>query len=458
MSGLMLTCSLAYATVLASGLRYFLKSREMLAPEILATAGFLPTVPYLLAVSVAPEIALNVGTFSPANYERTFSIVVTLEIAVYLAIITGIIGARKYAKNSIFSLNQSAQDFRPSLSDPNIAPPLVFGVGLLLSGVALILTIVYTKAGSVGALWSDIGSRSQVLSGSGPEYIVGTAMITLGMGIVHLQTRCKSRLAIIHLLLLLSALFGLGVFGARGPAIKLLILLLFLHHYYVRPLKLSLAVVKRFLPLALAIFAFIVAIAAVRRTQILEATGAAASLTIAESLLEAVQHMSQIETYMLIFEYFDLSKIWFGASYMNLLYYIGLADAGGKVALDDGVYVVALATSGSVAPNELLGNMELTSYPPKLWFGFMQFHFIGLFGFATIIGIVKQIFYRRFLASGKALYAFYLMYEVAYNFQPTVYWIANCSALAVVYSVMFGVISLTCGSKKASSHVRLGPR
>lgn len=453
----MLSCSLLYTAALAAALRHFLKSREMLAPEVLTTAGFFQSVPYIIAVSVAPDAASNLGNFSSVVYERTFGIVVALETGVCWTIIAGIVTARKFGKTSIFALSQSAQSTRPSLSDTGVAPPLLLGLTLLYLGIAIILLIVYLNAGGVAELWAQIGARSQVLSGSGPEYIVGTAMVMLGMGIVYLQTRCKRRLTALCALSLVSALFGLGVFGARGPAIKLLILLIFLHHYYVRPLKVSFRVIVKFLPLALAVFVFIVAIAAVRRTQIQETRGEAANVTIAESVLEGVAHMSHIETYMVIFDRFDLSNIWLGESYMNLLYLAGLADAGGKIALDDGVYVVALETSGRVAPNELLGNMELNSHPPKMWFGFMQFHLVGLFGFALIVGVVKQMFYRRFLVSGKPLYAFYLMYEVAYNFQPTVYWIVHCSVLAVVYSIMFGAIRLVCGSKRnASSPSRLG--
>jgi len=72
----------------------------------------------------------------------------------------------------------------------------------------------------------------------------------------------------------------------------------------------------------------------------------------------------------------------------------------------------------------------------------MQFHFVGLFVFALVVGVAKGLFYKRFILSGKELYAFYIMYEVAYNFQPTVYWILNCTVLAVLYTLLFGGYAL----------------
>lgn len=442
MSIQMMTCSVIYILFIGSGFAYFLRRREIFAPEVFTSGAFLLTVPYFLFVSTWPERASRYGYFSTTDYESIFSIVVLIQIFVYLAVIFGIFIAKKSMKSRSGSSNYASALQKSYELRLREIPNLFIGLALLVSGCALILYIVINNAGGVLALWADIGTRSEVLAGSGGDYIVGRVLVALGVAIVFLQTFCRKRYYLIFVFAVVVALFAQGVFGARGPVINQLLSLVFLYHYYVSPLSFSMKTLFKFAPLGIATFLFVAAIAAIRNFQMLDKAGAAAEISFVDATMVAVSHFSHIETYMFIFDYFNLTNLWLGASYMNLAYFAGLLDAGGKIALDDGVYVRALVSSGSVSPNELLIHMVPSSYPPGLWFGFMQFHFVGLFMFALAVGFVKGLFYKRFILSGKELYAFFLMYEVAYNFQPTVYWILNCTVLAVLYTVLFGSYAL----------------
>lgn len=442
MSIQMMTCSVIYVLIIGSGLSYFLRRRELFAPEVFTSGAFMLTVPYYFVVSTWPEKASIYGYFSISEYESTFSIVVIIQIFVYFTVLIGIFIAKNLLKFRGKSSNIASELHSPYVAKAHGVPNLFTGMVLLVSGSALILYIVMNNAGGVLALWADIGTRSLVLAGSGGEYIVGRVLVALGVGIVFLQTFCRNRYYLVFVLAVAVALFAQGVFGARGPVINQLFSLVFLYHYYVSPLSFTMKTLIKLAPLGIATFLFVAVIAAIRNYQMLDKAGVKVEIGFVDAMMEAVSHFSHIETYMFIFDFFNISNLWLGASYKNLAYFVGLIDGGGKIALDDGVYVRALISTGSVSPNELLINMFPSSYPPGLWFGFMQFHFIGLFMFALAVGFVKGYFYKRFLFSGKDLFAFFLMYEVAYNFQPTVYWLLNCTVLAVLYTGFFGAYNL----------------
>jgi hypothetical protein len=233
--------------------------------------------------------------------------------------------------------------------------------------------------------------------------------------------------------------FSLAVFGARGPAIKMVFLLIFLHHYYTRPIRLSAAVLIKFIFLGLVVVLFIGAIAFIRKSQINDGM---VDLGFIDYVIETFSHMSHIGTYMFIYDYFDAGNIWYGHSYMNLLYFLGVLDAGGKVPLDDGRYVLGLMQYGSVNPVEFIEDLPGSSYPPGLWFGFMQFYYVGLFVFAFLVGAIKGAFYKMFLCSGRKLFMFFIMYYVGYLFIPTNFHIFSCVLYAsffIVFFLLYGI-------------------
>ena len=232
------------------------------------------------------------------------------------------------------------------------------------------------------------------------------------------------------------AVFTLGVFGARGPVLKMVILLIFLSHYYYKPIKLSLKTLTKFSLLGLISILFIGVVAYVRKFQIV---GPSEDIGFLDSVVETFSHMSHIGTYMFIFKHFDMSNIWMGYSYLNLFSFLGVVDVGGKVPLDDGRYVLGLMKYGNVSPVETVENLPGSSYPPGVWFGFMQFYYVGLFVFALLAGLIKGFFYRLFINSGRKLFLFFVMYYVAYSFMFTNFHIFRC-ALYGVFFVLFFII------------------
>jgi hypothetical protein len=442
MSVLMLISSLTYVLLVGGTLRTFLRRRECFAPEVLVSASFLLPVPYLFVVSFWPEKADLLGYFTHSAYQSTFAIVVVLQVFLCFTVILGILFARMLLKRRNSELKSGLAFKSQGREIRSNVPGLISGIAMLVAGFILIMYIVIAKGEGVAALWSYIGARTDVLSGSGGEYLLGRILVVVGMSVVFLQTYCRRRYRMVFIGSLGVAVFSLGVFGARGPVINMIILLVVVYHYYVSQLTISVKTFLKFLPLGMAIIAFVAVIAAVRKFQMQELSGSGGVLDLVDVTFEAASHMSHINTYMFIFDYFNYSNIWLGASYLNLLYFTGVLDHVGKVALDDGVYVLALIMTGNVNPNEILGNMFASSSPPGLWFGFMQFHFLGLFLFAFLVGVVKGIFYKNFLSSGKSLYAFFLMFEVAYSFQPTVFWIFTCVVATIVYSALFGIMQI----------------
>ena len=429
----MLTSTFVYIAAITFAISFYFKRREILSPEMLVSLGYALPIPYLLVVSVFPSRANYVGYFDSSSYEKIFAIVVLLQVLVFLLVLAGIFFGKGLA-SSIYGLESKKYGKElPSMSvvyEQN----LFLAIASVFFGFYLILDIVYSQAGGLINLWSNIGLRTQILSGSGAKYLMGNLFILIGISIVFMRTVCLGRQYVLFLIMFLISAFSLAVFGARGPVIKMVFLLIFLHHYYARPIKLSYRALTKFTLLGFVILIFIGIIAFVRKSQINDGVE---DLDFVDYLVETLSHMSHIGTYMFIYDYFNSENIWYGYSYMNLLYFLGVIDAGGKVPLDDGRYVLGLMQYGSVNPVEFIEDLPGSSYPPGLWFGFMQFYFVGLFSFAFLAGIIKGAFYKVFLSSGRKLFMFFMMYYVGYPFIPTNFHIFSCALYASFFIVFF---------------------
>jgi len=406
----------------------------MLSPEMLVSLGFALPIPYLLIASILPDHANYMGYFSKSSYEDVFPRVVYLQIVVFLLVLAGVL----FGKAAISSLYREGFNARYGLRMPNMSvvydQSLIVGVASVCLGFYMVLSIVYTQAGGIVALWSNIGMRTQILAGNGAKYLLGNFFVLVGISIVFMRTVCiKTNYSLFWVMFIIST-FSLAVFGARGPAIKMIFLLIFIHHYYSKPITLSYRVLIKFTFLGLVTVLFIGIVAFIRKSQINNGAG---ELGFADYVIETFSHMSHIGTYMFIYDYFDTENAWNGYSYINLLYFLGVLDAGGKVPLDDGRYVLGLIQYGFVNPVEYIEDLPGSSYPPGLWFGYMQFLYFGLFMFSFLVGVIKGAFYKLFLCSGRKLFLFFMMYYVGYNFVPTNFHIFSCALYSAFFIVFF---------------------
>lgn len=375
---------------------FFRKERDFLSPAYVLWFYFVVAIPYYFVVSV------DSGFFSVRILESPLA--VDLEWAVFYSAILvffsfsfAILGSLVRFKGLERLLVATTSSTLFAAKGGRVFPWLfVFFIGLA------VLVNHLREMGGLLYVWNNIGSRTELQEGLGYSMFFFEWLITLGAIGAFLVLYNRSLVSkIFAVALVLLAFAALGLTGGRAPQLLLLWVLVFVVHFKFRALDFGL--VLRFMPVVVFVF-LIFSVVGMHRASFYDGEGLSARSLTKEFFMTVTQRLSDLDRNVALVSYFDFEELWLGASYLNLIYApLPRGWIEGKPAISDGRYVRTIIDRGAASANMASEELVASSWPPRNWIGFMNFHVLGLASFYFINGLLLSAIYRALKTSG-ALY------------------------------------------------------
>ncbi|MCQ2047197.1 Uncharacterised protein [Stutzerimonas stutzeri] len=375
---------------------FFKQERDLLSPAYVLWFYFIVAIPYYFVVSVDSDF-FNVRILkSPLALDLEWAVFYSAILTVFsfsFALLGSLVRFKGLERllvvvtSSSFFTDKGARVF-----------PWLF---VFFVGVAVLVNHL-REMGGLLYIWSNIGSRTELQEGLGYSMFFFEWLIILGGIGAFLVLYNRSLLKkVFAVLLVLLAFTALGLTGGRAPQLLLVWVLIFVVHFKFRALSFGLIV--RFMPVVVFVF-LIFSIVGMHRASFYDGEDLGARSLFKEFFMTVTQRLSDLDRNVALVSYFDLEEVWLGASYLNLIYApLPRGWIEGKPAISDGRYVRTIIDRGAASANMASEELVGSSWPPRNWIGFMNFHVVGLAAFYFINGLLLSAIYRALKASG-ALY------------------------------------------------------
>lgn len=257
------------------------------------------------------------------------------------------------------------------------------GIILIIFGIFFYLYFI-NKIGGLSFLWSQLHLRTQLTAGYGYISLTYTSFLTVGFLLAYKSLLKKSK--ILTLLIALLIVFIFGSLSQRGPVIGFLFSCMLYHNYKIKPIK------KVFSPKTIILFTFsfviMISMSQFRSSDFrneFKEDPSVLLVGVSDSVMKnLVLRMGALERHIVIVEYFSNNNLWWGASYISLIYApIPSNMIDNKPPLDTGVYLYNIANGADITPPKPIDDMLRTSWPEGNWAGYMNFGVPGLLIFSA---------------------------------------------------------------------------
>jgi len=373
-------------------IRWRNRGGEVLAPRMVAFFFLIvTTIPYLFTISknnyiIYPLILSKIGV---NNLNQSIA---------YFAFIL-VIGSFSLLLGLKFSLIERLSIFPVIARIENgkrylFAFFVTFGLGLL--GYMLFLK----QVGGFSSLVANLNIRTQLTAGNGYLMSFTTTLLIMSVVCYICSFRFKKTLLkyLFLILLVLCVAFILSTFGGRKQTLQLVAFCIISWHYGVKrfkriPLKIWLLV-----PFLLV---YIIVIPILRNPAGVEYymnTPGALTKEIGNNIGELTQQISYVDNYLLVLNHFSLNNIWFGRSFIDLLYApIPSSIFPNKPPSDEGVYLQTILQNWymEVKPSMPFSQLYPSSFPTEtLGTMYMNFWIPGIILGMFLLGSIYKFSYH----------------------------------------------------------------
>ena len=397
---------LAVSVMRPAGLR-----RDVFAPLYVVTALNLLNAPYLVLVALDRSYLAPEALYSPwvrGDLEGAMAGFVAVASAGFLAMVGGMFS----------SLGPALALALPRLDPARFTAARCYRAILLTGGAGLLAYAYFLqKIGGLSRLWVVLYNRTLVTAGTGYISFAYILMFTfLGVLLAYsLRFRMTAlrRGAVIVGMVLVAAV--LASTGGRSGAVTVIVFAMMTVHYGVR--RFRRLVTARTLALGSVLLVFILVMPLFRLSQSHERYGDRPDLLVGDavrSLGQLAPQFSFADRGMVIVRYFRTDRLWWGASYLDLLVApIPRTMMPDKPPVDEGVYLTAIIGGVEVRPSMPARRLPVSAQPMGSWIMYMNF---GLPGFVLAMflgGAVVGAAYRYMQRCGYTPHAVYLYGVVA---------------------------------------------
>ncbi|MFS1953053.1 hypothetical protein [Vibrio breoganii] len=339
----------------------------------------------------------------PSNFHDFGAVLIA---SIYLLLnyalnILGVVFYKRYlsSKFSIYSLIYPKNITLESTSIKQV------GVFFLIGGFVIYFYLL-SKLGGLGAVWTNIDSRTEMLAGSG--YILKLYMFWVQFGSILLIRHylVERKYFFVGIILLLS-IFLLVSFGSRGNVILLCFGILLVCHYSVKRIKTIFSLRNLFIFVSLILFLLFALI--LRKNDAVEyytnnpAELASDSINSFEEGF--VMRVGRLERDAMVVKYFSDKDVWMGATYLALFTApIPRTIYADKPTIDQGKYLVKMSYGHIIEPPESNSTLPNYSWPTGYIEPYMNFHLPGLIIFSLLSGILFSSIFEYFQNTGNPLY------------------------------------------------------
>lgn len=297
---------------------------------------------------------------------------------------------------------------------------------LLVCGLFMKASII-SSAGGIGYILSHIQARKLLLAGQHYNQVVSSAFLTCSVlfsQYYYLKNKSKSSKILfwgIFIITLLSTM----IFGARKPALMLVLQVLMFNHFVNRKYTLKKLLSLRSLIVVIGISMFMVMMPMLRgsaETDLMhdplswakEASG---------SLFSVFDEFSYCAGDFFVFDYFSKHELWNGQTYLNILVqWIPSSIFPEKPPMDDGMYLWNMMNGYIVTPTTPTRQLPLDSSIPFTMEGalFANFGILGLCIGALLIGILYQKVYKVLIDTNCPIIMLIIYQNIMFVFVPSV--------------------------------------
>ncbi|EGO2701281.1 oligosaccharide repeat unit polymerase, partial [Enterococcus faecalis] len=273
-------------------------------------------------------------------------------------------------------------------------------VGTLLSFfVGMLGYLIFLRGvGGFSVLTSNLNIRTQMTAGNG--YLLSLTTTSLTISVVCYIYTFKYKKSFIKyfflLLLILFVAFLLTSLGGRKQTLQLVTFSLISWHYGVKRVK---KIPKKIWLLVPLLVIYIVGIPILRSPDGIETllnNPKYLASEVKDNIGKSTKEISYIDTYLFITNHFDVSNIWLGSSFKDLLSApIPSSIMPEKPPVDEGVYIRTLAEGNrNIKPSMPFKELFPSSWPPEtIGTMYMNFWIPGVIIGMFLLGKIYKLAY-----------------------------------------------------------------
>lgn len=390
---------------------------DVFAPELFLSGWAVLQLPYLYLLGLGQHHASFALTFTPwvRDREMTAMWFTLLTAAAYLLTIAGI--------HSPFARWIAGR--LPGLDERRFTRARVRRAWMIGGAIGFAALLYFLNAiGGLRYLWANMYLRTTLGQGLGYVAAVYSTMLTAsaGMLVYSLRGGAGRRRTMLVSVAVLVITMMMGSTGGRSPTLVVLTLALLMHHYCVRRRRRVVTPITALMILLM--LAYVLVAPLFRRPEAFDRYRAAPQAVVTdafESFATIAPDLSGFDRVAIMINYFTPERIWWGRSYIDLLYApIPRTRFPAKPPVDDGVYFKEIVNGHPVVPSRSAREMDETSWPMGSYVTYMNFwipgYLVAMFVAGAAIGGVYRYMHRvNFTPLSIFMYQFVVMNGIQFS-------------------------------------------
>ncbi|MGN1401810.1 MAG: O-antigen polymerase [Bacillus sp. (in: firmicutes)] len=369
-------------------------------------------VPYLLT------IAADYDVISPLVRGRISNIEINYAISYYVFIlIVGVAGLLLGLRSNIPPI--FVRKLPVIITNDNL---FKYNISILIALFIGLTSYFYfiQSTGGIGFWLQNLYRRASFTTGN--SYILSLlGLLNIGVYIYICTFKYKKNIFkfIILLILIIVVSMVQTSLGGRKPTLEFIVFCFLVWHFYVErfkrlPIKMLLLV-----PLAVLYILIVPIIRSPIGIEYYINSPERIVSEISEEIGSITKSVSYIDHYLLVLDYFSVDNLWWGRSFVDLLYApIPSKIYPDKPPIDDGVYLRTIAEGRNVTPSTPYSEMYQSSWPPEtIGNMYMNFWIPGVFLGMYILGIIFSAAFLYMQKSNFSLYSILIFGTILLNLQ-----------------------------------------
>ncbi|WP_271399255.1 O-antigen polymerase [Salinicoccus roseus] len=386
--------------------------KDLFSPTIVALVLiFITNVPYLIVISFDYSFIDYLVRWRISQNDLPYYILF------YLFILSiGIIGLLLGIKSNLsYYISSRIPVILSSFGKRNYISAFL----LITIGVIAYVYFIYS-VGGWNVWFENLYRRTSLIAGN--NYLMSLlGLLNVGVYIYIASFKENKNLSkyVILFALIISVSLILTSLGGRKPTLQFIILCFLVWHFSVKkfrriPLKAWLMI-----PLALLYILFIPSLRSEDGFRSMMMNPSEFFFNGIEEIMNVANHLSYIDHYLLILNHFTLEKLWWGKSYIDLIYApLPSSIYPDKPPVDDGVYLRTIANGMDVTPSMPFRELFQSSWPPEtVGIMYMNFWIPGVFLGMFILGLIYNISYQYMRKSDYTVFSIIMYGTIVLNFQ-----------------------------------------
>lgn len=320
--------------------------------------------------------------------------------------------------------------------------------GIIVSVIGFVVKIkTILDSGGVFYILSHIQGRKEIMAGQYYNELFANSLLTCGVLLTlmcYLKEKRKKNLYIFIVIFVITT-FGLIVFGARRPAMMLLLQVIMLYHFFSSKIRIrSLFKIKSIVTIFVIAF-FVLLMPMLRSSSETDYINNPQKWVegAVENTNTLFREFSYCDGDLFAFDYFKTHEYWYGASYLNIpLQIIPKSIYPQKPPMDDGMYLLNLMYGEKATPNMATDDLFYqTSVPFTLESSlYSNFGLLGIILGCLLVGVFYQYVYKVLISCFCPIVMILIYQEIIFVFVPSVLHTSSAIITFCVYWIIFKIL------------------